>query len=103
MENGDTYKVAETGSYTVAPEVTEAAKVGDLFIYDGTAKEWRLIPSGGEDYKDPTLSASDNKIVLTSGVTNQPIGQVEIVGANDSLVISTENNKITLALEWGTF
>ena len=63
-ENGDTYKVAETGAYTIKANTTENAKVGDLFIYDGTAKEWRLVPSGGEDYKDPSLSASNNKIIL---------------------------------------
>lgn len=103
MENGDTFKVGETGAYTIKASTTENAKVGDLFIYDGTAKEWRLVPSGGEDYEDPSLSASNNKIILTSGVTDQPIGSVEIVGANDCLSVSTANNKITLTLEWGTF
>ena len=103
MENGDTFKVGETGAYTIKASTTENAKVGDLFIYDGTAKEWRLVPSGGEDYEDPSLSASNNKIILTSSVTDQPIGSVEIVGANDCLSVSTENNKITLTLEWGTF
>lgn len=103
MENGDTFKVGETGAYTIKASTTENAKVGDLFIYDGTAKEWRLVPSGGEDYEDPSLSASNNKIILTSGVTDQPIGSVEIVGTNDCLSVSTANNKITLTLEWGTF
>ena len=103
MENGDTFKVGETGAYTIKASTTENAKVGDLFIYDGTAKEWRLVPSGGEDYEDPNLSASNNKIILTSGVTDQPIGSVEIVGANDCLSVSTTDNKITLTLEWGTF
>lgn len=103
MENGDTYKVGETGAYTIKANTTENAKVGDLFIYDGTAKEWRLVPSGGEDYEDPSLSAAENKIILTSAVTDKQIGSVEIVGANDCLSVSTANNKITLTLEWGTF
>lgn len=104
MENGDTYKVGATGAYNVGGDKTENAKIGDLFIYDGTAEEWRLIPSGGEDYVDPALSSTNNIINLTSGVTSQNIGNVTIEGGNELVKVAGNGaNKIAISLEWGTF
>ena len=100
MENGDTYKVAESGTYNG----TEAAKQGDLYIYDGHAKEWRLIPSGNENYNDATLSSNGNVIELKSGMTTKK-DSVTIAGKANSPVKVEGNgaNNIVISLEWGTF
>ena len=117
MIKGDTYKVAVALDYldndhpgTYIGDAT-SAKVGDLFIWDGA--EWKHIPSGGEDYSDPALSSANNVITLTSGVTQNSIGNVTIVGATDGtnndpensqlVRVSGSDNKIVIALEWGTF
>lgn len=44
-KQGDVYKVAHTGTYN-----NQIAKVGDLFIYDGS--KWRYVPSGDESFTD---------------------------------------------------
>lgn len=45
IKQGDVYKVAGAGTYN-----GQAAKVGDLFIYDGS--KWRYVPSGDESFTD---------------------------------------------------
>lgn len=47
---GDTYKVAEAGTYDVGLGNTQVAKVGDLFIATATRNtpQWAYVPSGDD-------------------------------------------------------
>ena len=58
---GDTYKVAEAGTYA-----NQAAKVGDIFIASSTTPTWDYIPSGDET--EVIVYSSTNPILTaTSG------------------------------------
>lgn len=104
---GDVYKVATAGNYGNVGY----CKVGDLLIansedpeVDGkivTGLVWDLVPSGGEDDTNPTLSVADNTIKLT-GAANEELGAVTFEGS-DIVSVSTTDSKVQIDLVWGSF
>ena len=58
---GDTYKVAEAGTYA-----GQAAKVGDIFIASSTTPTWDYIPSGDET-ETIIYSSTNPLLTATSG------------------------------------
>jgi hypothetical protein len=72
VKAGDTYKIATAGTYAGID-----AEVGDLFIATGTETNgvissglaWTYIPSGDDVDTKYSISAADNKVVLTSSVS----------------------------------
>lgn len=76
VKNGDTYKVAEAGTYS-----GQTAKVGDLFIAvaDGSAFDWTYIPSAddtavtsitaGTGLTGGTITTTGTIALATSGVS----------------------------------
>lgn len=112
---GDTYKVGKDGYYDGI-----LCYVGDLLIAnsttgleeeDGTIAPanltWDHIESGYEDSKEPTLSAENGKIHLTSAVADEAhigdLGTINVISLNESLKVSVAGNAITMSLEWGSF
>lgn len=63
---GFTYKVITDGTYA-----SIAAKVGDLFISNGS--EWIIVPSGDETFVPTLTSTSDGQGHVTLGVTVGPM------------------------------
>ena len=63
---GFTYKVITDGTYA-----SIAAKVGDLFISNGSA--WIIVPSGDETFVPTLTSTSDGQGHVTLGVTVGPM------------------------------
>lgn len=107
---GDTYKVAANGSYS-----GHTAKIGDLLIATGvegndgylTEIVWDLIPSGGEDDTNPTMSVTNNVISLT-GAANEALGAVTFAGSavadtDSGITVKTSDSTISIDMVWGSF
>lgn len=82
---GFTYKVITDGTYA-----SQAAKVGDVFVSNGSA--WVLIPSG-DDVEDTWRAINVNGTQLKgNGITSGPInfkngGNVTVTGSGDDITL----------------
>ena len=113
---GDTYKVAEAGSYA-----GQTAKIGDIFIASSTTPTWDYIPSGDESNvivytaTNPTLTATSSGVcewsITTTAATKNSIQSVAVYEnlTNEqvypNITISGESNpmiKITIGAATGT-
>lgn len=106
---GDTY-VASSDFFDTALG-GKSVYAGDLLIASGEEDEngvitgtitWNVVNTGYQAAHDQILSASDNKIVLSSH--SNETTSVEIAGSdNINVTTDTENNKIVINMVWGTF
>lgn len=113
---GDTYKVAEAGTYA-----GQAAKIGDIFIASSTTPTWDYIPSGDETEvivytaTNPTLTATSGGIcewsITTTAASKNSIQSVAVYenSTNEqvypNITISGDTNptiKITIGAAVGT-
>ena len=113
---GDTYKVAEAGTYA-----GQAAKVGDIFIASSTTPTWDYIPSGDETEvivytaTNPTLTATSGGVcewsITTTAASKNSIQSVAVYenSTNEqvypNITISGNTNptiKITIGAAVGT-
>ena len=90
---GFTYKVITAGTYA-----GQTAKIGDIFISDGTA--WVLIPSGDE----PSGTVTNVAVTSTDGsatITGSPItssGTIDISVVTDSALNANSTKPVQNAL-----
>ena len=97
VKAGDTYKVAVAGTYAGVD-----AEVGDLFIATGTETNgvissgvtWTYIPSGDDVDTKYSISAANNKVVLTSSVNGDTPTSVEFTAGTALAVSTTTGGKI---------
>lgn len=113
---GDTYKVAEAGTYA-----GQAAKVGDIFIASSITPTWDYIPSGDETEviiytaTNPTLTATSSGVcewsITTTAASKNSIQSVAVYenSTNEqvypNITISGNTNptiKITIGAAVGT-
>ena len=98
---GDTYKVIvakEYGGYD--------CEIGDLLIATGSEENgiitsnlvWTYVPSGDDIDSQYELLVNNNIMSLKNIVTKDEVGSATIVGGND-LIVSTVDNNITIAHE----
>ena len=88
-KQGDVYKVAHAGTYN-----SQAAKVGDLFIYDG--KAWRYVPSGDESFTDTWRGITINNGATTVKDNSIGGGAIDFAGG-DGMSVSAANGTITIS------
>lgn len=102
---GDTYVVTSAfGDY----------QAGDLLIATSTDRtevngvipadklKWDHVATGYSDIHDPSLTATGNKIILKD-FGGEELGVVTIASASNNISVTTDNNTITIGLEWDTF
>lgn len=113
---GDTYKVAEAGTYA-----GQAAKIGDIFIAASTTPTWDYIPSGDETEvivytaTNPTLTATSGGVcewsITTTAASKNAIHSVAVYENSTgeqvypNITISGDSNptiKITIGAASGT-
>lgn len=114
VQCGDTYKVAEKGTYAdfecfVGDLLIASADQGEEAAYAGG---WEHISSGYEDDYDPSLSVDGNKVFLRNTVGAER-GSVTFVAADESVNVSVSgtadpatgiaNTTVTIGIEWGLF
>ena len=88
-KQGDVYKVAHAGTYG-----SQAAKVGDLFIYDG--KAWRYVPSGDESFTDTWRGITINNGATTVKDNSIGGGAIDFAGGN-AMSVTAANGTITIS------
>lgn len=81
---GNVYKVIQAGTYN-----SQACKVGDLFISDGTV--WRYVPSGDETFTDTWRSISVNgEVKFDNSIGGNGINFVD--GNATSIIYGTDGS-----------
>ena len=77
IDNGDMYKVTTAGEYTYKTNKKVNVKVGDVIIWNNSATEWIVIPSGDEPSGTVTqisagtgLSTANNSEVAGDPITS---------------------------------
>ena len=93
--HGNVYKVTTAGTYN-----GQAAKVGDLFISDGS--KWRYVPSGDESFTDTWRAIKvEGTQVKSNGIGTGAIDFVAAtpnVGTTDAgIVIAADGDEIQIA------
>lgn len=88
-KQGDVYKVVTAGTYG-----SQEAKIGDLFIYDGS--KWRYVPSGDESFTDTWRGITINHGATTVKDNSIGGGAIDFTGGN-AISVTASNGTITVS------